>query len=347
MDEKSAFDQAVECTGNRLQTFLLALPQDVKSRAQEIRLRCNRPLLVRLPNSDITFNGSGRMSYLPSASPLLVRAEDVEECFHRVCGFSVHTHSRDICNGFVTVEGGHRVGAVGTAACADGKITAIREISSLNIRIAREHRGCADKLFEHIRNSGFRSFLLAGPPCTGKTTVLRDLTRLLGGVSGKSTALLDERGEIAGCVNGCPQKDIGRCCDVLTGYPKSQAVTIALRSLSPDFVVTDEVSRMSEVEAMENGFHSGVSFFLSVHAHSEEDLMRKQTVRRLLESGMFGEVAFLSDRNHPGVIQYYRLAGELLDTGYRSDDALTFGRADWCADGFSAKASDSTAYAVR
>lgn len=317
------FDGAAACTGKRIRSLLLNLPDSIKSQAQEIRLRCGRPVTVCGLFGVAFLLDSGRSSFICSDSTVKASITDIEECFSIACSYSVHTHSSGICAGYVTVSGGHRVGIAGTAVCERGAITGVREVSSVNIRISREFKGIADTVFENVRMNSRSGLIIAGPPSSGKTTVLRDLARLLGSEEGgySRTVIIDEREEIAACVNGVPCNDIGITCDVLSGYPKSEAVLIALRSMSPENIIIDEIGNMQEVAAVEQGVNSGVRFVLSVHAESADDFMRRPQGVRLLETGAFGGVVFLSGSKAPSTVREYVTAGELVDKTFRSSFA--------------------------
>lgn len=317
------FDSAALCTGKRIRSLLLGLPECIKAQSQEIRLRCGRPVTVCGLFGVVFVLDSGRSSFICSDSAVKASITDIEECFSIVCGHSVHTHRSGICQGYVTINGGHRVGLSGTAVCDRGVVTGLRDVSSVNIRISREFKGIADTVFENVRMNSKGGLIIAGPPSSGKTTVLRDLARLLGGEEGgyARTVIIDEREEIAACVNGVPGNDIGATCDVLSGYPKSEAVLIALRSMSPENIIIDEIGSMDEVKAVEQGLNSGVRFILSIHASSKEDFLSRPQALRLIQTGAFSGVVFLGGADTPSTIREYITAGELIDKSFRSSFA--------------------------
>ncbi len=318
-DSIRRFEQAARCTGVRLRRMLMSLPDSIKSTAQEIRLRCGRPVMVCGLFGDVFLTENGRESYILSTSAVKATITDVEECFRIICGYSVHTHQGSICSGYVTVQGGHRAGIVGTAVNLNGEINAVREVSSVNIRIARQFKGIAEDLLARISSLERKSVIIAGAPSSGKTTVLRDLARLLSSQEGcfQKTVIVDEREEIAACFNSVPQNDVGISSDVLTGYRKSEAVTIALRSMSPQNIIIDEITTLDEAEKIESGLNSGVNFYLTAHAADRYELMRRKPIKRLLETGEFGAVAFLDSKENPSKIRDFILAGEILDKNCR------------------------------
>ncbi len=328
------FDQAASFTGVPIRRLLLNLPEMIKKNAQEIRLRSGRPLMVSGTNGDFFITEGGRESYIYSQSSVKVTLNDIEDCFNLICGHSVYTHQSGICNGYVTVQGGHRAGIVGTAVIHNGNINAIRDVSSINIRIAKQYKGIADNLFEKISGLEQKSVIVAGPPSSGKTSVLRELARLFSSEPGgfMKTVIVDERDEIAACLNSIPQNDVGISSDVLSGYSKEKAVTIALRSMSPQNIIIDEITTDEEVAKIESGLNSGVNFYLSAHACNRNELLRRKPVRKLLETGEFGAVAFMESKNNPSKIKEFVLAGELLHENGRSDNdcGINCGGRDLC-----------------
>ncbi len=203
--------------------------------------------------------------------------EDINECFLELCRNSVHSYAREIAEGYITLPGGNRVGFCGTAVLRDGEISTLKDISSLNIRFAREVTGCAEELCRRAFPDGLCSLIICGKPLSGKTTVLRDMARILGG--SRRVALIDSRGELAGVSGGVPALDVGENTDVLNGYPKAEGIMCALRSLSPEMIVCDEIG--SDAEEVRQCMGCGVKLAVTAHAGSMDELRSRPGISEL------------------------------------------------------------------
>lgn len=302
MREKARrFEQPASLTAPRLRMALMSLTEADKAEVREIRLRTGCPLALTTGRGVLFVGGDGRCSVSPVSGTPRCSGEEIEQTFRALCGYSVHSHQNELQNGFLSLKGGHRAGVCGTAVWENGRMTAIRDVSSINIRIAHEIFGAADGVMPLFRG-GMCSFLLAGPPSSGKTTLLRDLIRRLsGGEMGKMYTLsaVDERGELAAMWQGEAQNDLGLCCDVLTGFSKAQGILTAVRCLSPDAVVCDEVGNEDEIEAVAGCLNAGVGMIASAHASSFRELYQRRPLRRLLETEAFSHIALLEGGAHP------------------------------------------------
>ena len=248
------------------------IPESFFEDIREIRLRVNRPAAVSLGNSIRYITDDGNLTYKPDAA-VNVPAEDIKKTFEAVCQYSVHSFQREISDGFVTVRGGHRVGICGTSVIHGNSIENVKNISSLNFRIAREITGCADELCREAFGNGLRNLILAGPPASGKTTMLRDMARILG--KSFRVALIDERGELAAVWNGSPQNDVGINTDVFDGYDKPTGIITALRVMSPQIIICDEIGSERDLEAVREASRSGAYVAATVHASSADELEQK------------------------------------------------------------------------
>ncbi len=292
-----------------LNTTLEYLPQSVrqsirrlqpdKPEIQEIRLRCGRPVGICIKGDERFLTADGTLTDDPSQA-LHIRAEEIAQSFQAVCSYSVYSHERDITEGFVTIRGGCRVGICGTASGQTDMPAALRHISGLNFRIAGEYKGCAAQIVQQIGTEPV-SILIAGTVGSGKTTILRDLCRMIG--DRYRTSLIDERGEIAAVLRGTPQHEIGQKTDVLDGYPRASGILTALRVLTPEYIVCDEISTEQDVQAILQAAGCGVQFLASCHAGSPEDLHRRPVLRPLLEGGVFRYCVMLG---HAGSIRTVR-----------------------------------------
>ena len=254
------------------------------SQIAEIRLRAGRQSVA------VDIFGGMRV-----CSPPLT-AEELSDCFAEICRYSVFSFEEEIAQGFVTLDGGHRVGICGTAVTKNGSVTSFKDISGLNIRIAHQIRGCADGLYKQVFSDGLHSLLLAGRPLSGKTTVLRDLARLLG--EHHRVVLIDSRGELSASVRGTPSFDIGLNTDALCGCEKSAGIMLAIRSLSPEVMICDEIG--NDAEAVEQAMFCGVKLIASAHASGVAELKNRAATRGLLP--LFERVAVLGERGQ--VIEY-------------------------------------------
>lgn len=289
------------------------VPEEIQHKAQEIRLRLNRPVSVCCTDNTYYFTDNGCITNTVLDQPMLtVTQRDIYDTFQNICNYSVYSRQNEIKNGYITIKGGLRAGICGTAVMAENEITNVRDISSINLRIAREVKGCADKLmarFDHTTGG----MLICGAPCSGKTTLLRDLARQLSAKPQIQVAVIDSRGEIAGVSNGVPQNDLGMC-DVLDGYPRCEGISHAIRSLSPDIILCDEIGSNNDVTAIAQSVNSGVCLVATVHASSIEELMNKPQGKALIQTGAFSKICFLHNRDKAGqiknIVEYKELADD-------------------------------------
>lgn len=322
------FDQAISGLSDRLRKALLKQPQSVKAAAFEVRLRVDRPVALTWSGKSWFLDHSEQLSNSPLRGFIVTR-EDIEESILKMCSYSLHSHQDELRNGFLSLYGGHRAGVCGTAVLSGGKIGSIRDITSINLRIARDIQGAATPIVERVFRDGVKSLLIVGPPSSGKTTVLRDLARQLSaGEAGgfRKVAVVDERGELGAVYDGIPQNDLGPCCDILSGYPKAEGILTAVRTLSPQVILCDEIGGEEEVSGMLDGVNCGVKMIATAHAATMTELLGRRQLRRLLDYGVFDQIVRLSGSDEPGRIVETREVGELFaeDRGTGSHSAVLF-----------------------
>ena len=277
---------------------ITVLPGEILKHLNEIRIRKNRPLILVFGKNCLFITQKGKLLNHYSELAYSVSEDEFDLIFRRLSNYSVHSVIDNLTKGFITAEGGNRVGVTSTAVIKEKEVASVKDINSLNIRIANEVRDCSRQILNMLYVNGFPSIIVASPPAGGKTTFLRDYARLLS--SGfnnryRKVVIVDERNEIAYKGVDGVNADIGLNTDVLTGFPKSAGIEMAIRTLSPDIIVCDEISSSEEVNAMADGFNSGVKFAVSVHASNRKELAEKAIVRELILRNEFEYIVLLND----------------------------------------------------
>lgn len=268
---------------------------------REVRMRNGQPLWVRMAQGGRFLDGRGRTAAPEKAR--IISNRDIKAAISKISAYSLYAFEEELRRGFLTIEGGHRIGFCGKAVMENGRIKTLHQISSLNIRVARQIFGCADGILPFVlEGDKFLSTVLISPPGCGKTTLLREMVRSLSRM-GMTIGVADERGEIAGMRDGLPQMELGPCTDVMYGCPKAEAMEMLLRSMSPDIIAADELGREEEYQAVEEMLHGGVSILCTMHGGSMEDVLRRKLPRHMMEQGILKRYVFLSGGKGTGRVE--------------------------------------------
>ncbi|MBD0380731.1 stage III sporulation protein AA [Paenibacillus sedimenti] len=302
-------DSIMNLMPHSLRWILAQLPDDVQASIEEIRVRELRPLEISYQDRYAFLSERGGLvnqeaqSYKPTSQDCLALLE-------QLTNHSLYTYEEELRRGFITIAGGHRVGLAGRTVLDQGQVKQIRDVSSFNIRIARDIQGVGKTIMPYLFDPAVRSIhhtLIISPPQQGKTTLVRDLARLVsrgdwGGIgsttalAGRKVGIVDERSELAACVKGVPRFDLGPRTDILDGCPKAEGMMMMIRSLSPEVLVVDEIGRPEDGAAIHEALHAGIRMIATAHGADYEDARLRPVLKHLMEEGVFTRYVILDRR---------------------------------------------------
>lgn len=258
-------------------------------KVQEIRIRVEKPIILKLQEQDIILD-------------YVVTQTEILQTLERLCENSIYAYKEQICEGFITVKGGHRIGITGSCVIEGGKIINIKYISSLNFRIARQIINCSNRILAEIVNKEEKTIfntIIVAPPGKGKTTILRDaIRRLSNGINeinfrGMNCGVVDERGEIAACYKGIPQNDVGIRTDVIENVSKNKGIHMLIRTMAPQIIACDEIGSHEDILAIKYALFSGVKGIFTMHGKTIEDIKNNREIYNLIENKEVEKLVFL------------------------------------------------------
>ncbi|MDD6771892.1 stage III sporulation protein AA [Inconstantimicrobium porci] len=270
---------------------------DKDGRLQEVRLKINKPVILNVNDTEYIIKEN-------------IHPIEMKQILQRISNYSVYAYDEQIKQGYITVSGGCRIGISGEYSVDNGIIKSLKNIYSLNIRIAKEKIGCSNRIMKYITREGrVLNTILISPPKCGKTTLIRDIARNISdgfqevNLKGKKVTIVDERSEIAGSYLGIPQMNVGVRTDVYDGCLKSDGMIMAVRSMSPDVIISDEIGTEEDIRAVEKSFLCGVSVITSIHGESVEDIYRRSVFKRIIENRILDRAIVLDNRKGVGHVR--------------------------------------------
>lgn len=280
------------------------LPREVKQALERFDIKCENLHEIRMRiGQPVIFVYQMK----ETVSTLIATEKLLRETLDYVSNYSLYAYENELKQGFITVEGGHRVGVAGCAVLENGHVKNLKNIAFLNIRISHEVLHSADKLFPYIvKGNELYHTMIISPPRCGKTTLLRDFIRQIsdgnGFASGRTVGVVDERSELAGCYRGIPQNHMGMRTDVLDGCPKAEGMLMLIRSMAPQVIAVDEIGAFEDVQAIRYAMNCGCKMIATVHGESMEEIQRKPLFYELLNEQCFERFIVLCNKQRVGEV---------------------------------------------
>ena len=310
MKKKNQKKQIIRVLSESVQKIIEQERMDF-SELQEIRLRIGQPVTVLYQNEELI---------LPTmySEKKRLGKQEMKETIEHISNYSLYAYEHELKQGFITIEGGHRVGMAGQVILEGGKIKNMKYISSINIRVSHEVLDCANKIFPYITyNKQMYHTLIISPPRCGKTTLLRDVIRQISDgnrwIKGCTVGVVDERSELGGCYLGVIQNNLGMRTDILDRCPKADGMIMLIRSMAPQVVAVDEIGAKEDVHAIEYAMHCGCKMLATAHGDSMEEICKKPIFEKLIREKRFERYVILSNRYRLGGIEaVYDENGDLI-----------------------------------
>lgn len=304
--------------------------------AEEIRIRTGKPVLFYKSSEEFFLEKDGTL--IPTknwkkgsllSAKKKIRKEDtvnaflcmakegqIKEILDKMSGYSMYAYEDELRQGYFTLEGGHRVGITGKAVIEDSRIKTMKYLSFLNIRIAHEKKNCGKKVVGKMMENGrICNTLIVSPPGCGKTTLLRDLIRLISDgfyyenlgkreyFPGETVGVVDERSEIGASVRGVPTAELGIRTDLIDGCPKHTGIFMLLRSMAPKVIAVDEIGSEKDFEAILQAVNSGCTILATAHGNTWQELARKEVFASFMREHVFERYIVLSGKNGKGTVE--------------------------------------------
>ncbi|MCK8825460.1 stage III sporulation protein AA [Fuchsiella alkaliacetigena] len=303
-------EEIIPLLASNLRDILEQVNERILEQTEEIRLRIKQPLILKLNQGEAILTSDGQVT-TNIKQAYYTKAQDLKESLNLMTQSSLYALEEELKQGYLTLEGGHRVGFVGQAVADIDKIELIKNISALNIRVSQQIIGAAESVIQQIikDRADIYNTLVISPPQCGKTTLLRDIIRQLSNgipelnFSGLTVGVVDERGELAGSYQGVPQNRLGIRTDVLSNSPKSQGMILLIRSMSPEVIVTDEIGTRADVKAILEALNAGVRVVASVHGNDLAEIEQRPNLKDLLAVNCIDRFIVLSRRRGPGTVE--------------------------------------------